>query len=145
MPKSSIAIFTPFWCNDSSSAFARSEPIPSCMSAVSVISSPRHSAGSSASWSAAFTTEQIPAPLSCRPERLTHVTNRSGRTPSRRQRAVCRHASRKTNSPSGRINPVASATGMNRSGGTSPRRAEFQRRSASTPTMFPVARSTSGW
>ena len=53
-------------------------------------------------------------------------------------------AARITNSPSGRIRPVASAIGMNCAGETWPRVGEFQRRSASTPTISPSLTVTSG-
>ena len=43
------------------------------------------------------------------------------------------------------MSPLVSASGMNWSGGTVPSRGSCHRQSASTPTMVPVERSTTGW
>ena len=66
-----------------------------------------------------------------------------GSTPSCSHSAVCAHASRSTNSPSGMISPVASATGMNCPAVTRPRVGERQRASASTPTIASMSSSIS--
>ena len=101
--------------------------------AVSVTSSPRRSAGGPSPGASPDELANPPAD-SCLPERLTQVTNSSGRSPAAATRPSAAGLA-STNSPSGMIRPVASATGMKRSGGTRPRVGECQRRSASTPTI----------
>jgi hypothetical protein len=56
-----------------------------------------------------------------------------------------RQDSRSTHSPIDRINPDSSANGMKSAGLTSPRVGWFQRSSASTLLMRPVATSLFGW
>ncbi len=80
---------------------------------------------------------------SWRPERFTHTGNGAPRSAS--QRAAWRQASSSTHAPRGTISPLSSAAGMNSLGDTTPRRAWCHRTRASTPTMRPVASSTSGW
>ena len=86
------------------------------------------------------TSSRTPPAESCLPDTLTQVDERVGQEPSpapTRPSAGRPRAS--TNSPSGMIRPVASATGMKRSGGTRPRVGECQRSSASTPTIASAA------
>src|SRR5215211_6259791 len=61
------------------------------------------------------------------------------------QRAAAWHASRSTWRPRSWISPARSATGMNRSGGTSPSVQSRQRHRASYPRVRPDGRSTIGW
>src|SRR5437879_6531054 len=56
--------------------------------------------------------------MNCRGERLTATD--TGRNPRRCQAMFCAQASFKTQRPTGTINPVSSASGMNCSGGTMP-------------------------
>ena len=145
MPKSSMAMRTPRSWSSSSSARARSPAAPSSTIAVSVTSSPRAAGARPLSSSASRTSALIPPADIWRAERFTQVTKRSGSSTSRLQRAAWAQASRITNSPSGRMSPVASATGMKVLGATSPRVGEVQRSSASTPTTCALSRSYSGW
>jgi hypothetical protein len=113
--------------------------------AVSVTSSPSIDGARPESFSARRTTVLTPPADSCLPDRLTQVTNWSGSSPSRSHSAVCSQAARSANSPSGRIRPVVSATGMKSPGMTSPRVGDCQRTSASTPTVIELSSEISGW
>ena len=80
--------------------------------------------------------------VSWRGDRFTEMPMRSGVS-------ACRSASRwqaccNTQRPTGRIRLVSSATGMNSSGGTSPRTGWRQRTRASKPRSSPSARPTKG-
>jgi len=99
-------------------------------------------AGSRASASSRRTISATFPAISCRGETLTETTSDGER---RRHDAACRHASPITHSPSSLIAPVSSASGMNSAGPTSPRVGWSQRRSASQPTMEPVASEAKGW
>jgi hypothetical protein len=57
----------------------------------------------------------------------------------------CAQAVRSTNSPSGLISPVSSASGMNSTGETMPRVACFQRTSASMPIICWFSNAACGW
>ena len=139
VPKSSIAMRDAERRAAPRARRARCRRRPLATIAVSVTSRPSRSGGSPAPSSALRTSVLTPPAESCLPERLTQVTNVSGSRPSRCQRAVCSQASRRTNSPSGTIRPVASAIGMNWPGHDAPRVGECQRSSASTPTIVPAA------
>jgi hypothetical protein len=54
-------------------------------------------------------------------------------------------AVRSTQSPSGLMSPVSSASGMNSTGGTMPRVGWRQRTSASMPMILPLLRHACGW
>ncbi len=116
----------------------------SAISAVSVIS--RHSADGSSpeSASASEMSSSSPTEPSCRGERFTAIS-RPRPAVVVRQRAAAAHASRTTHAPIGTIRPLCSAIGMNFAGETMPCTGCAQRSSASTATIRPDARSTSGW
>ena len=61
------------------------------------------------------------------------------------QAAPCRRASRSTQRPIPEIAPVSSASGMNSTGGMSPRSGWFQRTSASKPVVRRSVSRTMGW
>ena len=61
------------------------------------------------------------------------------------RRAAYLHASNRTQRPIGTIKPVSSASGMKSSGGMIPFSGSNQRISASTPVIFPVGSSITGW
>jgi hypothetical protein len=61
------------------------------------------------------------------------------------QRAASLQASRSTQSPSLRMNPLSSASGMKVAGPIAPSRAWFQRSKASKPRIDPLSSSASGW
>ena len=61
------------------------------------------------------------------------------------QSRACRTACSSTQRPSGTISPVCSASGMNRSGPSTPCCGWHQRTSASAPCTLPSPRCTSGW
>ena len=68
----------------------------------------------------------------------------TGRRPRRCQAMFCAQASLSTQRPIGTTSPVSSASGMNCPGDTVPRSGWFQRNSASTPVIWPLAMSTFG-
>ena len=131
VPKSSIAIRTPSSCSSSSSARARSpggaldddrrlghlEPEQRRRAAR------RRRASAARARSTPAGGELLAGEVDPGDERARAAA------PSRRHAAVCSHASRSTNSPSGMISPVASATGMKRVGRHEPagRRVPAQR------------------
>ena len=59
--------------------------------------------------------------------------------------AACSQAVSSTHAPMSTITPLSSASAMNSVGGTSPRVACCQRRSASAAVTSPVSRSRIGW
>ena len=65
--------------------------------------------------------------------------------PAARHAAPCAQACSSTHLPISVISPVSSASGMNSSGGTTPRTGWFQRISASTPVVLMSLRANVGW
>ena len=105
------------------------------ISTVSVISSSSRSGATPAAASAASISATKPGWWNCSAETLTDSASRRG------QRAAAASAVRSAQAPSGRISPVASASGMKAAGASSPRLGCRQRSSASTPLTRPSARS----
>ena len=75
-------------------------------------------------------------------DRFTAIGSREFERPHSR---ICRHAVRSTHSPTERISPESSSTGMKLAGDTAPSSPLSQRMSASAPEMRPLARSQYGW
>ena len=65
--------------------------------------------------------------------------------PADRQRTACRHTSRSTQEPSGRIRPVLSAVGTKLSAANMPPSRRGQRTKASRPTRQPSVKEICGW
>ncbi len=78
-----------------------------------------------------------------RAERFTAM--QIGGKPERCHATFCAHARRSTHRPIGTIKPVSSASGMNSTGGTTPKIGLSQRSSASAPAILPVRRSSFTW
>lgn len=142
MPKSSSAMSTPISAS-CRSGLSRSSSAP--MSADSVTS--RQSAPGSSPDRSSTSTVSATSRGWCSwvGERLTLI--RSGPPSVCRfcQKLACRTDSSSTQRPSGTISPVCSASGMNRSGPSTPCCGWHHRTSASAPCTVPSSRCTSGW
>ncbi len=136
VPKSSRANWTPRSQTRRSTAAASATSVTI---AVSVTSRQSRSGASPLSPSAIFTSSTNIGSRSWTGETLTETTRSSDHA------AACRQARSSTQRPRSTISPVDSASGMNSSGGTAPSSASCQRASASTPTIDPFERSTTGW
>ena len=125
-----------------SRASAATQVSMSSSSALSVISSTSRSAGIPVLRSTSTTSSTKSSLASCCAATLTAT---EGWCRSLCISAPARQASRSTQLPSGTMSPLCSATGMNSTGGSSPRVGCSQRTSASKPVICCVSRSTVGW
>lgn len=140
--KSSTASSTPSRASENSAPSAT--PSPS-KAAVSVISSTSADAGRPVTSSVRWTWSTKRSSRSWNGDTLT-LTRRSRVRARRRHRRSCTHARPSTSSPSGTINPDASATAT--MWVASPRRGSVRdgmRTRASTATGSPPGRRTMGW
>ncbi len=145
MPKSSRAMSTPISASRRS-GLSRSSSAP--ISADSVTS--RHSASGATPARSRMSTVSWTRPgwVSWQGERLTLMRSGPAAPPSpyrSRHRRAWRTDCSRTQRPNGTIRPVCSASGMNRSGPSTPCCGCSQRTSASAPRTLPSPRWTSGW